>query len=316
MTPSRPAAHLRVIKPDRSKDGFPPDIDSLTRVLGIRRDSEERFIASLPFSIGDATAGSENELQTIVIGRSESVDLPIFIRSSNFYKNTVKYASTGDTTRHVLTALEHHLSGNTDNIWENSWIRFPRKHLSPYADHILKKDLLADKKIPGSSLRKDTARFFFTQAGEAFIRIPVSYMLKLALADAVGEDRTHPMIRDTAEKLMDHFLNDNTSPETTSFYPVRLTLEERMGRQAAAETLKRFLLTQLLTQYANKCFHLQENNQKALVYFAPHPLLGQKKLNNLISDAFYRELFMSPCLSGWDRGEDKHRYMNLCHWIL
>ena len=39
-------------------------------------------------------------------------------------------------------------------------------------------------------------------------------------------------------------------------------------------------------------------------------------LNDLISDSFYRELFMSPCLSGWCRGEDKHRYMHLCHTVL
>jgi hypothetical protein len=25
---------------------------------------------------------------------------------------------------------------------------------------------------------------------------------------------------------------------------------------------------------------------------------------------------MNPCLSGWDRGEDKHRYMHLCHQVL
>jgi hypothetical protein len=39
-------------------------------------------------------------------------------------------------------------------------------------------------------------------------------------------------------------------------------------------------------------------------------------LNNLIPDAFYRELFMSPCLSGWHCGEEKHRYMALCHEVL
>ncbi|MBF0530809.1 MAG: hypothetical protein HQK55_16385, partial [Deltaproteobacteria bacterium] len=26
--------------------------------------------------------------------------------------------------------------------------------------------------------------------------------------------------------------------------------------------------------------------------------------------------FMNPCLSGWDRGEEKHRYMHLCHQVL
>jgi hypothetical protein len=25
---------------------------------------------------------------------------------------------------------------------------------------------------------------------------------------------------------------------------------------------------------------------------------------------------MNPCLSGWERGEDKYRYMHLCHRVL
>ena len=53
-----------------------------------------------------------------------------------------------------------------------------------------------------------------------------------------------------------------------------------------------------------------------MVYFAPHPPVRQQELNGLITDAFYRELFMSPCLSGWDRGEEKFRYMQLCHQVL
>ena len=53
-----------------------------------------------------------------------------------------------------------------------------------------------------------------------------------------------------------------------------------------------------------------------MVYFAPHPPVRQKQLNDCISDAFYREMFMSPCLSGWDNGEAKHDYMKLCHQVL
>jgi hypothetical protein len=68
--------------------------------------------------------------------------------------------------------------------------------------------------------------------------------------------------------------------------------------------------------YANTGLELLANGQKALVYFAPHPPVRQKLLNEIVSDSFYRELFMSPCLSGWDRGEDKHRYMILCHQVL
>jgi hypothetical protein len=68
--------------------------------------------------------------------------------------------------------------------------------------------------------------------------------------------------------------------------------------------------------YANEGFGLRESGQQALVYFAPHPPVRQKELNDHVPDGFYRELFMSPCLSGWDRGEEKHRYMHLCHQVL
>jgi hypothetical protein len=68
--------------------------------------------------------------------------------------------------------------------------------------------------------------------------------------------------------------------------------------------------------YANKKFSLEETGQKAFLYFSPHPPVRQKKLNECISDSFYRELFMSPCLSGWDNGQAKHGYMCLCHQVL
>jgi hypothetical protein len=115
---------------------------------------------------------------------------------------------------------------------------------------------------------------------------------------------------------MNHYLNDNTSPETFSFHIVPLVPAAGMGRALARETAKRFLLTQLLTLYANEKFTLRENGQQARIYFAPQPPLRQKELNDLIPDAFYRELFMSPCLSGWNRGEEKFRYMQLCHQVL
>ena len=53
-----------------------------------------------------------------------------------------------------------------------------------------------------------------------------------------------------------------------------------------------------------------------MVFASPHPPIRQKQLNECVPDAFYGELFMSPCLSGWDRGEEKRRYMELCHEVL
>jgi hypothetical protein len=89
-----------------------------------------------------------------------------------------------------------------------------------------------------------------------------------------------------------------------------------MGREAAKEMAQRFLLAQLLMMYANERLGLRASGQRALVYLAPHPPVRQKLLNRLVPDSFYRELFMNPCLSGWDRGEDKYRYMQLCHEVL
>ena len=116
--------------------------------------------------------------------------------------------------------------------------------------------------------------------------------------------------------FLDHFLCDNTSPETHSFYVGLMHPSEGMGKIVAAETATRFLLTQLLMAWANEKFRLRENGQQAMVFMSPHPPVRQKRLNECVSDAFYRELFMNPCLSGWDSGEAKYAYMHLCHEVL
>jgi hypothetical protein len=115
---------------------------------------------------------------------------------------------------------------------------------------------------------------------------------------------------------MDRLLSDNTSPETLSFYVVPLCRDSQYGRAIAKETSKRFLLTQLVVMYANSALGLLDSGQRAMIYFSPHPPVRQKMLNECISDSFYRELFMNPCLSGWDNGVEKHDYMCLCHKVL
>jgi hypothetical protein len=97
---------------------------------------------------------------------------------------------------------------------------------------------------------------------------------------------------------------------------VSLDSHKGYGRGLANETAKRYLLTHLLTLYANEKFRLREHGQQAIIFFSPHPPVRQKQLNDGISDSFYRELFMSPCLSGWSEGEAKHAYMVLCHQVL
>jgi len=230
----------------------------------------------------------------------------------------MKRAAAGETPRRVVADLERFLADNPSQAWENSWVRFPRRNLSRFAQDVFEKDLLADKKKPGSGTRADSARFIFRdESGEEMLRLPISYLIKLALADLIGSQQILPgMLRQTGIRLMEHFLNDNTSPETFSFNVVSLTAKSGMGRGIAKETALRFLMTQLLVMYANQAFGLAERGQQAMTYFAPHPPVRQKELNDHVSDSFYRDLFMSPCLSGWDRGEEKFRYMQLCHQVL
>jgi len=284
--------------------------------LGI--DLDQDLAGQLPFSHDDITAGSETELQAIVIGTCDTVDLPLAIRDSRAFANLQRRAQSGETPQRLLYELHEFIHDQKHHVWENSWVRFARCKLSRYAEQVFERDLLADKQQPEQGKRSDAERFQFKGAkGEAGIRVPVSYLIKLALADLLGNQQgLHGDLNRVGESLLGHYLNDNSSPETFSFHVPQLTPETGMGRSLAKETAKRFLFTQLLVRYANLRFGLLEKGQEARVYFAPHSPLQQKKLNTLIPDAFYRQLFMSPCLSGWDQGEKKHHYMQLCHQVL
>lgn len=284
-------------------------------------DQDLLEIQNLPFGLEDVTAGVENELQAVVKGNREEVDLPIVIEQSNYYANLAKRFLAGETSRQLLTQLEDYLQNNRKGIWENSWVRFPYRVLCTHAREVLSRDLLARKSDPQHGLRTDADRFLYKSgAGETHVRVPVSYLLKLSLADFIGslsgQEKAPPLVLLTADRLLAHFSNDNSSPETFSFYVVSAAAGSSLGESVARETLRRYLLTQLLTSRANDRFMLSESGQEAMVYFAPHPPLRQRRLNESIADGFYRELFMSPCLSGWDEGESKHAYMQLCHQVL
>lgn len=296
----------------------PETIRTIFSRLGVSFASREELAATLPFSVNDVTAGSESELQAVVCGAKEDVDLPLVIEQSNFFANMMKRAASGETPRRAVADLERFLADNPSQAWENSWVRFPRRNLSRFALEVFETDLRADKKNPAAGMRADAGRFMFRDdSGTDMLRLPISYLIKLALADLLGSQQILPdILRQTGIRLMGHYLNDNTSPETFSFTVVSLTPKTGMGRAIARETAIRFLMTQLLVMYANLAFGLTERGQQAMTYFAPHPPVRQKELNDHVSDSFYRDLFMSPCLSGWDKGEDKFRYMHLCHQVL
>lgn len=293
------------------------DLTSLREAMDVSTHSTQALIESLPFAGRDTTAGAENEFQTVVTGKRQDLDLALTIEESNYYKNLIRRANSGDTSRKKLVGIERYLEQKKDCVWENSWVRFPEECLNTYARHIFRSDLKSDKTDPKSDIRSDAHRFHIKKDEKEYVRIPVSYLLKLSLADALGDNLClHPYIRITGEKMMAHFSNDNTSPEIFSFQPVRALSTESVGTELARETLIRFLLTQLLVDYAQDKFKLTENGQQVRVFFSSSPPMMQKQLNDCISDSFYRHLFMSPCLSGWSRGMEKFEYMKLCHQVL
>lgn len=294
-----------------------PELATTIARLGIDNRSADQLLASLPFADQDTTAGSETELQVAVAGRRGDVDLPLTIEASSYFENLLRRARSGDGSDRPIHALEEFLADNQKGVWENSGVRFPYHRLHGYAREVFQCDLRSDKLNPKSGPRSDHGRYLSGPENNQTVRVPISYLIKLALADLIGRQEKLPgSIKETGRKLMAHYLNDNTSPETYSFHVVPMRPEAGMGKALARETAKRFLLTSLLVGYANCRFGLDDSGQKAMIYFAPHPPLRQKALNNIIPDSFYRDLYMSPCLSGWQQGEQKHRYMHLCHQVL
>ena len=287
----------------------------LTSAPGQRCTSTLR-LEGHPFAPGDVTAGSEDELQAVVLGSNDACDLPITIRDSRFLKNIARRSSSGEAPHKTYLELQQFLS-DSEQVWENSWIRFPERRLSPHALNTFLADLKIGERGQLKRHRADSVKFTFRQNGETWLRVPISYALKLALADLSGTQPHMPeSMRVEAKRLLRHFSNDNTSPETTSFHVVTPSEAVLVGDTVARESARRFLFTSLLMSWANLRFGLLEAGQRALVYHAPHPPVRQTELSSWISDSFYRELFMSPCLSGWDDGEAKADYMHLCHQVL
>ncbi len=187
----------------------PADMESCFAALGI--SSQTDLISQLPFTGNDTSAGSETELQAIVIGNRNQVDLPSEIERSRFFSNLQRRTQSGDSPERRLTELREYLDDENNRAWENSWVRFARKRLSPTAEKVLNRDLLADKNAPGIGNRSDSDRFQIkTDSGEDDLRVPISYLVKLALADHLGNQRLHNRgLRQIGESLLE------TTPATT-----------------------------------------------------------------------------------------------------
>ena len=193
------------------------DLRSLPSILGIDSSDGKSILSRLPFSPKDITIGTESEYQTAVIGSASDVDLPVYIRESAYYMNLSRRVKSGDTAKRSFYLLEKFLEDNTEQVWENSWVRFPLSRLSTEAHGVFINDLKADKTNPLSGNRPDYDRYFFDKNGVKWIRIPASYVLKLALVDIFSVSLNK---NDSSYSwILEHFLNDNSSPETFSFYP-------------------------------------------------------------------------------------------------
>lgn len=286
------------------------------RLKGFFREIGTVDVETLPFARDDTTVGCENELQAAVRGARERVDLPRTIEASSYYRNAMRRLARS-SERKRRGELDAYLRDNPDGVWENSQVRVPLGALSPFARRLFEHDLSADKRSPFEGRRADSERFFVEERGETFARVPVSYLLRLTLADVLGEASAAPAaVERVGRALLDHFLNDNSSPEQISAYVAPFARALGNGAAVARENALRYLLTQLLLAYANDKLALAWNGQEALAYFAPLPPRRQRRLSECVSDNLYRELFMNPCLSGWDRGESKNDYMRLCHDVL
>ena len=249
---------------------------------------------SLPFHPRDITAGTENELAVIVVGKRDVVELPQAVARLPFFE------AGGRAT----AELEKWLADNAGQAWEHSWLRIPRAALNTAARATLGNDLAG---------RRDREDFHVDHDS---VRVPASYVLKLALADVLGARDLPGRALLAGQRALGCFLNDNTAPEIISTHIVSGKDGEAPGRAVARENAQRFLLTQLLTAYANEKFDLRASGQELSIYAAPNPPARLKGLSRLLPSDAYRDLLMNPCLSGFKDGASKRTYMHVCHETL
>ncbi|HEX9626919.1 MAG TPA: hypothetical protein VGA00_08295 [Acidiferrobacterales bacterium] len=260
------------------------------------------------FACDDVTAGTENELQVTVRGARSAVDLPLALLGAPHYGALRARARFDAAAGRELAEIDRFLHDNADAAWDHSWVRIPRAALNAHARGMLHDDLAG---------RADSHRFACRDRGADGVRVPMSYALKLALADVLGASPALPRpVRATATRLFAHLTNDNTSPELLSLYVVSSRDRHALGAAVARENQLQFLLAQLLTEYANRKFALHATGQRASIYFAPTPGPRQRRLNACLPESDYRALMMNPCLSGFADGTAKQEYMHLCHRTL
>lgn len=301
---------------NESETTLPPEAERLRKILA---GADGRVAPeNLPFTPRDVTVGLENEMQAAVVGRAADVDLPISLVQSGFYRNLRRRTASGDAPREISERLESYLR-HCGSVWPNSRVRVPVSALGEATRAMIGSDLRADKNDDASPPRADYAEFFAESRDGKFLRVPVSYLLKISLFEALHAPDVPAELRELFPYFQKSLICDNTSPELLSFFPLNALPADGNADAdlpPAREAAIRLALCQLLIFYANSALKLRECGQRAVLYMSPHVPVAQREINALVPDAFYRELFMNPCLNGWARGEEKKRYMHLCHKVL
>ena len=126
---------MKLLLYDRSADDHNIEAEALLFARRARRFSLH------PFTAGDTSTGMEYELQVAVEGEHNAVDLPMSIRESSFFRNTVKRAARGDLPQWSIDSLRDFLYHNDTDVWENSWVRLQEDRLCEYARKQLQHDL-------------------------------------------------------------------------------------------------------------------------------------------------------------------------------
>jgi hypothetical protein len=250
---------------------------------------------TLPFGPDDVTAGSESELQAAVLGERSDVDLPLAIEQSSFFANSIRRAEAGDTSRRIVSDLEGWLESNREKVWDNSFVRLPRRTLSAYADSVFRERPARRQGRPGEPAARRRRALHRPRERRGAGSHPHQLSAQAGPGRRSGRGENPPdAVRGPGVRLMGCFLNDNTSPETLSFHTPRLRRETGGGAALARESAKRYLFSQLLIAYSNEVFELKRRGQTALLYSSPHPPVRQRQLNDCVSDSFYRELLHEP----------------------
>jgi len=269
----------------------PLSLAELRGVTGIdpRRDGWQD---DLPFGCGDVTAGTENELSTAVLGGPADVDFSETLRGlGGAFPRSPSIASW---------------LGAHGGLWHHSWLRISLCLLHPRTLARLDAEI---------SPRADRRRYFVRDRHGDRARLPASYVLRLALLDAMDDAilARLPALGTATEHAMRCFFGDNTAPEIVSTYIAADTTERTIGAEVARENALRFLLIQAVAAWSNARFGLHRTGQHLEIHAAPNPPERLRDFAQAVPAEVYRRLLLNPCLSGFEDGEGKAVYMRRCH---